>query len=539
MRISLTQGRRLALSFLATALLAAAATAQAASWSPDFNISGGDVNETITPLNGQRASVVDDSNNLYIAFFDNRNKNGNDNNFEIYFRRFVYNFGSPSITRVTNFYNPSKYPSLATLNWGQTDSTTAADSGRIYIAWQDARLFSISPTGGEPFSYTIFFRTFQSRGGVGFGPEIQVSPYDSLSPATAPVLARGDSSRVWIVWQKAPVEGSNPDLFYAIYNTTTRTMGSPQQLTNDAAFSGSATIAATRDGVVHVAWVDSRSGLQQIWTKRFVPGSGWTADAQLVFTTAAATLPSLTADYNGHVHLVWRDSRDGNNEIYYKEYLPGTGWSAAETRLTVDPATQTDPTTDADPRSNVYLVWTDQRNGPSNFDIYYKERKGGVWQPEVPLVYSATDTSNSVQQFPTITHDGVANLYVAWTDWRLPASIGKNKETYYKTGTGFVTGVGTEAPPPLARLLRNYPNPFNPATKITFRLERDAQTSLRVFDAQGRLVRTLMDSYVAAGPRAVEWDGRDDRGRPMASGTYYMMLQGGGTYLTKAVTLLK
>jgi len=165
MRISLTQGRRVALSFLATALLAAAATAQATSWSPDFNISGGDVNETITPLNGQRASVVDDSNNLYIAFFDNRNKNGNDNNFEIYFRRFVYNFGSPSITRVTNFYNPSKYPSLATLNWGQTDSTTAADSGRIYIAWQDARLFSIPPTGGEPF-LTRSFSGRSSRGAV-------------------------------------------------------------------------------------------------------------------------------------------------------------------------------------------------------------------------------------------------------------------------------------------------------------------------------------------------------------------------------------
>jgi flagellar hook assembly protein FlgD len=87
--------------------------------------------------------------------------------------------------------------------------------------------------------------------------------------------------------------------------------------------------------------------------------------------------------------------------------------------------------------------------------------------------------------------------------------------------------------------LRSYPNPFNPATKIVFRLERDAQATLRVFDVHGRLVRTLVDSYLAAGPRTVEWDGRDDRGHPLASGTYYMRLQGGGTYVSRAVSLLK
>jgi hypothetical protein len=157
----------------------------------------------------------------------------------------------------------------------------------------------------------------------------------------------------------------------------------------------------------------------------------------------------------------------------------------------------------------------------------------------VPLVSSASDTTNSIQQFPTITHDGVASLYVAWTDHRLPATFGKNREVYYKVGTGFVTGVEAGAAPPLARLLRNYPNPFNPATKIVFRIDRDAQASLRVFDVRGRLVRTLVDSYLAAGQRTVEWDGRDDSGHSVASGTYYMRLEGGGSYASKTINLLK
>ena len=93
--------------------------------------------------------------------------------------------------------------------------------------------------------------------------------------------------------------------------------------------------------------------------------------------------------------------------------------------------------------------------------------------------------------------------------------------------------------PTLARLLKNYPNPFNPRTKIRFTLKRDAQALLRVYDVRGRLIRTLVDSYVAAGSRTVEWDGTDDRGISMASGTYFLRLDAGGDYESRTVTLLK
>jgi len=101
-----------------------------------------------------------------------------------------------------------------------------------------------------------------------------------------------------------------------------------------------------------------------------------------------------------------------------------------------------------------------------------------------------------------------------------------------------VTGVSTEKPS-LARLLKNYPNPFNPVTRIQFVLDRDARVSLRVFDVHGRAVRTLVDSYLASGQRVVGWDGRDDGGRLLASGTYFVRLEGGGAYLSRTVNLIK
>ena len=46
---------------------------------------------------------------------------------------------------------------------------------------------------------------------------------------------------------------------------------------------------------------------------------------------------------------MWRDNRDGNNEIYYKEYTPAGGWDLVDTRLTINSASQIQPQVDADP----------------------------------------------------------------------------------------------------------------------------------------------------------------------------------------------
>jgi hypothetical protein len=532
----------LVLAFLllgAAGMLHAGIAAATSFWTADQDITDGDVNDTFTSSNGQHFMAVDDSNNMYVAFFDNRFKVPNgDNNFEIFFRRFIYNFGSPYITRVTTAGNMSKYPAIAIRNWGAGDYDTQQDSGRVYITWQDARLFSV-PVAGEPKSYTIYMRTFRSMGGTGFGPEIQVSPYDSLNPATLPVVTVGDSSRVWLVWQK-PNDGSGTSaLFSRVYHSNTGVLDSIQQLTPGMFFAGNSSIAAGRDGVVHLVWVDTRSGSQQIWTKRFVPGSGWTADQQLVFSSVSASAPSINADWHNHIHLVWADTRDGNTEIYYKEYVPGTGWGAIDTRVTVNSASQVQPYVDADPLGNVYTVWTDLRNGSSNPDIFYDTRQRGTWVGNTPLVYAATDTTNSVQRFPGIVHDEFGFAYVAWSDERMPATLGKNKEVFYKVGVNVVTAVAASETPALGRLLRNYPNPFNPVTRIQFVLDRNTQVSLRVFDVQGRVARTLLDSYLTAGPRVVSWDGRDDHGRPLPSGTYFLRLQGGGAYLTRTVNLVK
>ncbi|MEN8008254.1 MAG: choice-of-anchor D domain-containing protein [Candidatus Krumholzibacteriota bacterium] len=82
-------------------------------------------------------------------------------------------------------------------------------------------------------------------------------------------------------------------------------------------------------------------------------------------------------------------------------------------------------------------------------------------------------------------------------------------------------GAGT---PAVTRILPNAPNPFNPETDIRFELSRPGQVRLVVFDVTGRRVKTLHDGHLEAGPHSLVWQGRDDGGRPVASGLYYLRM---------------
>ncbi len=95
------------------------------------------------------------------------------------------------------------------------------------------------------------------------------------------------------------------------------------------------------------------------------------------------------------------------------------------------------------------------------------------------------------------------------------------------------------SPRPRFALAPNTPNPFNPVTTIRFELAQRGRASLRVFSAQGRLVRTLVDEPLPSGAYQIRWDGRDDAGRGVASGIYFYELSEGARSLTRRMSLLK
>jgi hypothetical protein len=104
------------------------------------------------------------------------------------------------------------------------------------------------------------------------------------------------------------------------------------------------------------------------------------------------------------------------------------------------------------------------------------------------------------------------------------------------------TGTPPVGAPPPATSVRSAPNPFYHSTTIAFAnlTGSEAVASLRVYDAQGRLVRTLLDAVsVAAGERRVAWDGRDDLGRRVAAGTYFSSLRLGAEVIEHKLHLIR
>ena len=110
------------------------------------------------------------------------------------------------------------------------------------------------------------------------------------------------------------------------------------------------------------------------------------------------------------------------------------------------------------------------------------------------------------------------------------------------TDCGQGTGVGDDTPQNVVRrfaLEQNRPNPFNPSTLIEFSVPTTGPVQLKIFDVRGRLVRTLLNRSYESGTWSVTWDGRDDGGRSVASGTYLYELRADGERKVRKMGLLK
>ncbi len=86
---------------------------------------------------------------------------------------------------------------------------------------------------------------------------------------------------------------------------------------------------------------------------------------------------------------------------------------------------------------------------------------------------------------------------------------------------------------------RNFPNPFNPSTKIEFTLPRAGQVELKIYNVRGELVKTLLDQNMDAATHSVVWDGRNTTGQSVSSGVYFYSLKAGSYEKMEKMTLVK
>jgi hypothetical protein len=90
-----------------------------------------------------------------------------------------------------------------------------------------------------------------------------------------------------------------------------------------------------------------------------------------------------------------------------------------------------------------------------------------------------------------------------------------------------------------ARGLRLAPNPTVTGTSVSFTLARESPVEIRVYDAGGRLVRGVMSGALQPGEHSIDWDGRDDAGRELAAGVYFLRVTRPEGDSTRRVAMLR
>jgi len=441
------------------------------------------------------------------------------------------------------------------------DRSIAASGNFIHVVWQEHR-------HGDP---EIYYKRSTNRG-VSWESDVRIT--NAADYSGAPCIGIYQSF-VHIIW--VDQRAGAGEIYYRRSTNNGATWENEIILSSDpnSSFYPSAYISGS--GIV-VTWEDNRDGNWEIYSKRSVnSGSNWSADLRLTNDTASQKESSASVS-GSNIHVVWKDSRHGQDEIYYRNSTNfGVSWQP-EVRLTNDVNISSTPCVETTGQT-VCVFWRDNRDG--NAEIYFKKStdNGNTFETDLRLTNAANNSilpsaaivgqfyavvwvdlrTNYYKNYYKFSTDGGLNwsndllispvsntgstgnpsliysdtaLHVCWNDNR-----DGNEEVYYKKNAlsvpvGIVSA-NNEIPLNYS-LTQNYPNPFNPITNIEFSIPNAGITKLVIYDALGREVETLVNSELNPGTYSAVWDASKYN-----SGVYFYRLTTGNFTETKKMILVK
>jgi len=165
----------------------------------------------------------------------------------------------------------------------------------------------------------------------------------------------------------------------------------------------------------------------------------------------------------------------------------------------------------------IFFPNVDKNAGKISLAISQKAPQSGVSGSGVVARIKMRISNNAPLQTPvTITLQNIVANDPAGVSIPLPVCT-----------TGVEQANQTSTMPEAFALHAAAPNPFNPSTTIKYDLPQQAEVKLMIFDMLGRHVRTLVNQTQQAGRYAITWDGRNEQGQQVASGTFIYQLRAG------------
>jgi len=264
-----------------------------------------------------------------------------------------------------------------------------------------------------------------------------------------------------------------------------------------------------------------------VWVSLWAPGKnyGGNPDNNGVFTIYADTGSyTLSANCQGYLSepgyrsvLVSSDTSGGLGFVLNHAHARITG-QLTNVSLPLDPGFYVTAETDFWPNGYHTNAEVDTLSG--TFNLYVCD---GDWTFYPPFIsgYTSPPSQNLVISGPP---DTLISLDFSYT----PSEV-KDDETPEALPEDFV-------------LEQNYPNPFNQWTELRYYIpqkEKSVFVSLKIYNLLGQCLRILVNESQTAGKHSAIWDGKDEKGREVASGIYFYRLEAGDFRLTRRMVLLK
>jgi hypothetical protein len=294
----------------------------------------------------------------------------------------------------------------------------SSSGSNVYAVWKDNRngpsdiYFNYSTDLGENWQAT----------------DIRLDTGDTpgASYSNAPQIS-SSGNNVYVVWEDDRTAYTMYDIYFN-YSTDGGATWQASDIRLDtgdppgANYSFDPQISSSGSNV-YVVWQDDRNLADIYFNYSTDGGATWQASDIQIDTgdpPGVSLYPQISSSGN-NVYVVWSDYRNGSSDIYFNYSIDGGAtWQASDIRLdTGDPpgtGYSWSPKISSD-GSNVYVTWMDMRNG--NYDIYfnYSADGGATWQASDIRLDTGDPPGAYGSQYPGITSSG-DKVYVAWHDSR-------------------------------------------------------------------------------------------------------------------------
>lgn len=175
------------------------------------------------------------------------------------------------------------------------------------------------------------------------------------------------------------------------------------------------------------------------------------------------------------------------------------------------------------PEKGVELNWTTaSESNCLGFHILRADRANGEFERITTAMISGQGNSSDYRDYAFIDYSAEWGKAYFYLIHEITFEAGEESKAFFGP-----IGVSTDQTPSRFGLSQNYPNPFNPETQIRYYLSGQTDVSLNIYNLLGEKVFTLYEGIQPEGVYTVQWNGRDEAGRNLASGIYFYRLMAG------------